>query len=121
MINLRTGVRTTLFPTYVNGSYTAIHFSGKGYRKPGWALVSTYADSGARQWMHRKVFALQLKANPITYNLAHHHSVVNGYWAEPHATVNRDFTKVLFNSNWDSGSSENIDAYLIDLPQGAVK
>jgi hypothetical protein len=120
MVNLRTGVRTVLFPTYLSGSTTALHISGKGYNKPGWAVVSTYAESGSQQWLHRKVFALQLKANPVVYNLAHHHSRPNGYWTEPQASVNRDFTKVLFNSNWDT-ASDNVDAYLIDLPQGVVK
>jgi hypothetical protein len=122
MTNLRTGVRTNLFPSYVNGSANAFHFSGKGFRKPGWVLVSTYGEYGGPvQWFHRKVFAMQLKANPVIYNIAHHHSAVNGYWSEPHASVNRDFTKMIFNSNWGSGSSDNIDAYLVDIPSGAVK
>jgi hypothetical protein len=34
--------------------------------------------------------------------------------------VNRDFTKILFNSNWDR-ASEDIDAYMIELPVGAIK
>lgn len=121
MVNLRTGERTVLFQTYPGGSHTSVHFSGKGYRKPGWVVVSTYGGGGPTQWFHRKVFAMQLKANPIVYNLAHHHSRLNGYWTEPHASVNRDFTKVLFNSNWDSGSDLDVDAYLIDLPADAVR
>lgn len=116
MVNLRTGVKTVLFPTYLSGTATALHVSGKAYNKRGWVVISTYADGGGSlQWMHRKVMAVQLKADPTIYHLAHHHSSPAGYWTEPHASVNRDFTKILFNSNWDL-ASEDIDTYMIELP-----
>ncbi|MDQ1831183.1 hypothetical protein [Massilia scottii] len=121
MVNLRTGVRTNLFPTYLNGSATALHISGKGFNKPGWALVSTYGDSGTRQWLHRKMFLVQLAANPVTYNLGFSRVSSNGYWSEPHASVNRDLTKVLFNSNWGTSSDTDVDAYMIEVPASAVK
>jgi hypothetical protein len=117
MVNLRTGVRTVLFPTYLSGSTTALHMSGKAYNKRGWVLISTYADSGSLQWLHRKIFAVQLSANPLVHGLAHHHSRFNKYWTEPHASVNRDFTRVLFNSNWGTGSADDVDAYMIVLPR----
>jgi hypothetical protein len=122
MLNLRTGVRTALFANYVNGTATALHVSGKAFRKPGWVLISTYAESGAagRQWLHRKVMAVQLQANPKILALAHHHSVYNGYWTEPHASVNRDFTRVLFSSNWDSGSDLDVDAYMVELTPALI-
>jgi hypothetical protein len=120
MVDLDTGERTDLFPTYVERASTAIHFSGKAYDRPGWVLASTYAGSGPRQWFMAKVFALELRATPRVYPLAAHHSVVRGqYFAEPHATVNRDFTRVLFNSNWGAAGSDDVDAYLIRLPEGA--
>jgi hypothetical protein len=55
--------------------------------------------------------------------LAHTHSLVDeeqehDYWAEPHATVNRDFTRVLFTSNWGRSGSEGVEMYLIELPAG---
>ncbi len=117
MLNLRTGVRTALFANYVNGTATALHVSGKAFRKPGWALVSTYAENGAagQQWLHRKVMAVQLAANPTILTLAHHRSIYNGYWTEPHASVNRDFTRILFTSNWQSGSAEDVDAYMVEI------
>ncbi|UZD56197.1 InlB B-repeat-containing protein [Caldimonas aquatica] len=121
MVNLRTGVRTVLFPTYLSGTATALHVSGKAYNKRGWVVISTYADGGGSlQWLHRKVMAVQLRADPVIYHLAHHHSAPAGYWTEPHASVNRDFTKILFNSNWDV-ASENIDTYMVELPAGAIK
>nr|AYM52996.1 hypothetical protein [Myxococcus fulvus] len=122
MVNLRTGVRTALFPTYVSGTATALHISGKAFAKPGWVVVSTYADyGGALQWLHRKVMAVQLKANPTVYMLAHHRTASNGYWTEPVASVNRDFTRVFFNSNWGNGSDTDIESYVVELPANALR
>ena len=59
---------------------------------------------------------MELKADPTIVNLAHTHVVSNGYWSEPHASVNRDFTRVIFNSNWDTGSDLDVDAYIVVLP-----
>lgn len=118
MVNLRTGQRTDLFPTYVAGTATALHISGKAYRRPGWALVSTYADYGkaGQQWLHRRLFAVELKAKPRIVHLAHHHSRFAKYWTEPHASVNRDFTRLMFNSNWGTASETDVDAYMVLLP-----
>lgn len=121
MTNLRTGVRTDLFRTYLERTTTAIHFSGKAFRRPGWVLASTYAESGGRwEWLHGKVFALELREHPRIINLAHHHVSYNEYFTEPHASVNRDFTRIVFNSNWESGSKTDIDTYLIELPKGVI-
>ena len=123
MLNLRTGVRIDLFPTYINGSATALHISGKAFRKPGWVVLSAYANYGGNgaEWLHRKVSAVQLQANPKIYQLAHTRVSDQGYWTEPHASVNRDFTKIVFNSNWGAASAENVDAYMIELPAGIIK
>lgn len=132
MINLRTGVRTDLFPTYLNDGATALHISGKAFRKPGWVVVSTYAEYNnnpaitTREWLHAKVMAVELKANPKVYHLAHHRAVddndptYGSYFAEPHASVNRDFTKIVFNSNWGVGTGLDIDTYMVELPAGLV-
>jgi hypothetical protein len=124
MTNLRTGVRTNLFATYIDGTATALHISGKAANRPGWVLVSTYAPhlpAGAtKKWLHDKIFAVALKANPRILNIAHHHGRAAGYWTEPHAAVNRDFTKILFNSNWETSSGTDIDAYLVELPSGII-
>ena len=116
MVNLDTGVRTTLFPTYIDRSATAYHLSGKSFAAPGWVLLSTYAYTGPERWLHERIMAVELKADPTIVQLAHHHSRANGYWTEPHATVSRDFTRVLFTSNWGSGSDLDVDAYMLQLP-----
>ncbi len=121
MFDLVTGERTDLLPTYLNGTATAMHFSGKGYGKPGWVLVSTYAATGDKQeWLHEKIFALELKANPRVVTLAHHHSIEKGYWTEPHATVSRDFSRVLFNSNWNNPAEQDVDAYFLRIAPGSL-
>lgn len=87
---------------------------------PGWVVVSTYGDDGGTQWLHKKVLAVELTTSPRIYNLAFTRAVDNGYWTEPQATVNRDFTRVLFNSNWGVDSDTDVDAYMIELPRGAL-
>ncbi|WP_397608425.1 hypothetical protein [Silanimonas sp.] len=116
MVNLDTGVRTALFRTYLDGSGTAYHVSAKNFNVPGWMLLSTYAYSGPERWLHERIMAVELRASPTIIQLAHHQSRANGYWTEPHASVNRDFTRVLFTSNWGSTSDQDVDAYMVQLP-----
>ncbi len=118
MVEIQTGVRTDLFRTYINGTTSALHISGKNYNKPGWVLVSTYGgslSSAGRQWIHYKVFATELAANPRIYNIMHHQANVDEYFDEPQASVNQDFTRMLVNSNWANATGQ-LDAYMIKLP-----
>lgn len=124
MLNLDTGVRTDLFATYFgDGSTTAVHISGKAFRRPGWVVVSTYMHNNPLHWLHEKVFLVQMAANPKIVNFTHTHRVdatsvpygAGDYWAEPHASANRDLTRIMFNSNWESGSSA-VEDYMIVLP-----
>lgn len=118
MTKIKTGVRTNLFPTYLEHTATAIHFSGRSFARPGWILASTYGEGGGPwQWLHGKVFAIELKEHPRIINIAHHHVFHDEYWTEPHASVNRDFTKVVFGSNWEVKSKTDIDTYLVELPK----
>jgi hypothetical protein len=96
-----------------------MHISGKAYNKPGWVLISTYATKKKAQWWSNKIFAVELKQNPEIYNITHTYNITSGYWSEPHAVVNRDFTKVVFNSNWLK-PGEDIDIYMIELPDNAL-
>jgi hypothetical protein len=76
--------------------------------------------------MDDQVFAIELKPNGRVVRLAHTHSVVDqdqehDYWAEPHATVNQDFTRVLFTSNWGRSGTEEVEMYLVVLPPDWLK
>jgi len=134
MVNLRTLARTNLFQVYVmpdgsSGYATALHVSGKGYKKPGWVIVSTYAEGRnngqyLQQWMHRKVFAVQMAANPRIYNLADTQNlwVTGAYFDEPHASVSADFSKIVFNSNWyNTVDPLDVDVYMVQIKPGLVK
>jgi len=63
----------------------------------------------------RKVFALELKASPRMLNIAHTRCAAGygGYYGEIQATVNRDFTRVVFASNFNSGL---IESWMVGLP-----
>ena len=125
LLDLESGKITPLLP--IDFSHTAIgfHFSGRASNLPGWALVSTYNGGRPRAytWMDDVVFALELKPGGRVVRLAETHSlydesVEKDYWAEPHASVNRDFTRILFTSNWGRTGTEEIDLYLVVLPAG---
>lgn len=121
MVDVDSGKRTTLFSTYLDNSTTAVHFSGRAFKRPGWVLMSTYAADGKREWLHEKIMAVSLEPRPQVKGLAYHHGSFNGYWTEPQATVNPDFTRVLFNSNWGSKSDMDVDNYMVVLPDNALK
>jgi hypothetical protein len=123
MYSLDTGATTKLWNIYVNGAATALHVSGKNYNRKGWVLISTYAvqnPQGAELWYENKIMAVEMKANPRIYNIAHTYNQTDTYFSEPHAVVNRDFTRILYNSNWNTGDYTNIDAYMISIPAAAI-
>ncbi len=113
-VDLDTLERTRIFDLY-QGANTSIHISGKGYNKPGWVIASTYSCKVDFAWSCTKVMAVELAPNGRVLNLAHTYNCGDSYWTETHAVVNRDFTRVYFNT--DSGSC-GIDAevMVIDVP-----
>jgi hypothetical protein len=122
MLDLASGEITPLRPIDFRYSPIGLHFSGRGYNLPGWVLVSTYCGAQpAATWMDDQIFALELRTEGRAVRFAHSHSLVDqnqehDYWAEPHASVNPDFTRVLFTSNWGRSGSGEVEMYLIELP-----
>ena len=122
MIALDDGDVTKLWRIYEHGNGTAMHVSGKAYRKPGWVLISTYAErsrNGTTPWYANRIMAVELRRDPRIINLGSTFNAGTGYFSEPHAVVDRDFRRVVFNSNWGSGRDEDIDVYLLDIPAAA--
>jgi hypothetical protein len=121
IVRLSDGQMTPLYPIDFSRGSIGMHFSGQAIRLPGWTLISTHDDTArSHTWMDDQVFALELKKGGRVVRLAHTHSIVNSrmehdYWAEPHATVNRAFTKVLFTTNWGRSGTEAVETMLIDL------
>ena len=123
MLDLESGAVTQLWQIDFSHTPIGFHLSGLAYDRPGWALVSTYSGGypEAFTWMDDQVFAVELKDGGRVVCLAHTHSMVDedmehDYWAEPQASVNHDFTRVLFTSNWGRSGTEEVDMYLIELP-----
>jgi len=111
--NLNTHERINLFSLYENGASTAFHISGKAFNSHGKVLISTYGGKNGDRWWTDAIFSCTVEENPIITKLADTNNTGSGYWAEPHASVNRDFTKAVFNSNMDSGLE--VDCYLLEI------
>ncbi len=122
MLDLETGVITPLWSIDFSHTGIGLHFSGRAFQHPGWVLVSTHdGDPASYTWMDDQVFALELKSGGRVVRLAHTHSLVDedqehDYWAEPHASVNQNFTRVLFTTNWGRSGTEEVDMFMIELP-----
>ncbi len=119
MWDLATGENTKLWQIYENNNSTAMHISARNFAKPGWVLISTYMEKKPG-WYVQKLMAVEMKAAPRILNIAHSYNTVETYFSETHAAVNRDFTKVMFNSNWQTANVGNTDAYMVSLPDNAV-
>jgi hypothetical protein len=123
MLNLASGEVTPLWPIDFSRTSIGLHISGRAFDRPGWALVSTHdGDAASHTWMDDQVFAIELKPNGRVVRLAHTHSLVDesqehDYWAEPHGSVNQDFTRVLFTTNWGRSGTEEVEMFLIGVPQ----
>lgn len=133
-LNLKTGERKMLFNAFIDGTQSGNQFSAHGLKKPGWVLVSSYAEGywsngtynlrGARdaerQWLHRRVFALNLDNPAQVHAIAHMRNDYQNNWLAPNAVVNADFTKMLFNSTWDGDREADMDTYLVEIPPNAI-
>lgn len=122
MLDLATGAVTALWPVDFSHTPIGMHISGRAFRQPGWALISTHdGDPASYTWMDDQVFAIELKPGGRVVRLAHTHSLVDesqehDYWAEPQASVNPDFTRVLFTTNWGRSGTAEVEMFLISLP-----
>jgi hypothetical protein len=124
MLDLESGVVTPLWAIDFSHTGIGLHFSGLAYDRPGWAVVSTHDnDPATYTWMDDQVFLVELKAGGQVVRLAHTHSVVDDeeeldYWAEPHASTNRDLTRVVFSTDWGRSGTGEVEMVLIALPEG---
>ena len=123
MLDLETGEVTDLWPIDFSHTPIGLHFSGRAFGRPGWALVSTYSGGASTSytWMDNQVFLVELRQGGRVVRLAHTHSIVDeeqehDYWAEPQASANHDLTRVVFTSNWGRSGTEEVEMFLIDVP-----
>jgi hypothetical protein len=125
-VDIATGASFDLMALYpASGESYAAHISGKAYDRPGWVLISTYADAAdygstapapTLRPMYRKIMLVELKPGGRQLNVAHTRTADNygGYWGEPQATINRDGSRIIFASNFNDGNPP--DDYMIGLP-----
>ena len=81
----------------------------------------TYSAPQKHITAHRSNNRIVLQGRIV--HLAHTHSLVDetqeqDYWAEPHASANRDLTRVLFTTNWNRSGTDQVEMFMIALPQG---
>jgi hypothetical protein len=125
MADLESGQVTPLLDLDFSTGVYGLHISGRAVNRPGWVAVSVQPEAPSLDfsnpfWMVGTVFAVELKANPRVVQLAHHHSIRSDteedYFAEPQVTVNRDFTRLLFTSNWEKYGPGEVEMVMIVLP-----
>jgi hypothetical protein len=127
MLDLENGAVTPLWPIDFSHTPIGLHISGRASLAPGWALISTYdGDPASYTWMDDGIFAIELKPDGRIVRFAHTQSLVDenmehDYWAEPQASVNRDFTRILFTSNWGRSGTGEVEMYIIQLPEDWLK
>ncbi|MBL8331306.1 MAG: hypothetical protein JNJ71_20890 [Rubrivivax sp.] len=103
----------------------AAHFSGKAFGRPGWVVMSTYADSAEHgrvtpdpvlQPAQRKIMLVELKPGGRQLSVAHTRAAARygGYFGEHQATVSRDGSRILFATNFNDGGPPS--SYLVLLP-----
>lgn len=125
MVDLETGSVTRLINLYQTpGTSFSAHISGIAHQLPGYFVLSTYAavlDYGnvnanyGDLWSHDKLAVVELKANPVIYNIAYMHNKMDGYFTEPQATPNPDLTKIIFASTWEQADISRLGSYLVSM------
>jgi hypothetical protein len=127
-MDIATGRAFDLLPLYPrSGAGYAAHVSGQAFDRPGWVVISTYADSAdygrvvpdaTLEPMHRKVMLLELKPGGRKLSVAHTRAAANfgGYFGEPQATISRDGSRILFATNFDDGGPPS--SFMVIVPAG---
>jgi hypothetical protein len=124
MLDLTSGQVTALWEIDFSEVAVGLHFSGLASERPGWGVVSTHTDDRTTHtWMDNQVFLVELRASGRVVRLAHTQSIVDEsqpsevyYWAEPHASTNRDLTRLLFTTNWGRRDRADVEMYMLALP-----
>lgn len=114
-IDLDTLNRTRVFDIFEEGN-TSMNISGRGFDRPGWAVVSTFDCKAEGAWTCDKVMAVELTTEGRIVNLAHTYNCGASFWTEPSAVPSHDLQRVYFNS--DSGScGEDGEVFQLRTPR----
>jgi hypothetical protein len=115
---LDNGVATQLPLNSYIGLSAAWHFSGF---LNGFALIGSYFGPPGSAWKDEVLMLTELKTSAQkSMRIAHHRSSLpgtgGGYFSEPHATINRQGTRVMFCSNFGNAYDTKNLSYMIGLP-----
>lgn len=103
------------------------HGSGFAVNRRGWIIDEisggpTEAPNGITNPLEDEIIAIKLDGSGEVRRIAHHHStsyypINSTYWSQPRAVVNKDATKIIFDSNWRGQivTDDNVDSYIIEL------
>jgi len=97
MARLDTAAVTNLTPSECG------HVSTRNYNRRGWAYLSEFGV----------IYAKRLDGTNIVEQFAHHRSTQASYDSQAKCTVSPDGTKVMWNSDWGSGT---VYAYVAEMP-----
>ena len=120
----------TLYPA--SGEAYAVHVSGQAFDRPGWVVISTYADSADYGQVspaptlrpeYRKVWLQELapggRALNVTHIRANEQEVLGDpYFLEPQASTSRDLSRIIFATNFGGGA---IESYVVTVPARAIE
>jgi hypothetical protein len=119
-VDVETLQLTTIAAMNLDAQAWDYHVSGNNWAAPGWVLLSedSYDENG--HYLNRQIAAVELvdMNGARVVHLAHHRTRSTEYWTqEPHASVNADFTRVAFHSNWYGGADEGQNIFFfLELP-----
>lgn len=82
------------------------HISLRGYNRPGWALMSSNGSSP-------EIFAIKLDGSKTVERFAHTRTTYATYESEAKGVISPDGSKVMWNSDWGSGT---VYAYVAEMP-----
>ena len=95
-----------------NGQVTSLgismcgHLSTRNYRRPGWVSVDDGSSNG-------EIFAVKLDGSKTVERFVHTRTSRATYDAEAKGVFSPDGSKVMFNSDWGSGT---VYAYVAEMP-----
>lgn len=128
-VNVETRKGIDLHALYpASGEAYAVHISGQAFDRPGWVVISTYADNAdygqaspapTLRPEYRKVWLQELAPEGRSLNVAHVRANWNdvqgdAYFLEPQASASRDLSRIIFASNYGGGA---VESYVVSLPE----
>jgi hypothetical protein len=96
------------------------HVSALALHHPGWAVASTFGDTGGKGLLDLEILFADTVSGTVC-RVGRHRSwgksntnLAEPYWAEAHTTPSPSGTRAVFASDWGNGTT--VDTYVLELP-----